>query len=73
MVSTFDMCGKIASAVEYVVSTRTAETLWVIIEGWYMIDVSAVVGNTGRIIVGIGNERHFRSFYLDVGYIGYVD
>jgi hypothetical protein len=64
MVSTFDMCGKIASAVEYVVSTRAAETLGVVIKGWYMIDIITFSGNTGRIIVGIGYERHFMNLVV---------
>jgi hypothetical protein len=69
MVSTFDMCSKIVSAVEYVVSTRAAETLGVVIKGWYMIDIITFGGNTGRIIVGIGYERHFNSIIIGFGYM----
>ena len=52
------MYSEIAPSVKYVIVTGTTETLRFVVERWNLVDVGSVVGNTGGIIVGIGDERH---------------
>ena len=53
---------EIGSSVEYVVVTGATKTLGMLFERGYLVDVGTIAGHSGRIIVRIGDERHYVGF-----------